>query len=399
MSAFTQLHENRKRKLESMLNGFDTPENYFKNNPLGIQETIIVLLLTLVTILLKYTINPFLRLTNSSFDPKKNMNAVSNLKLVSQGDTNFNPGEFALSKEDINDFEKKGIYGPFRLIGEAEAEELFKHVNNEYEKGTYHKNCPLGQEFVDALGKDPSINFVGLYSANYDNKIKELLSRQEIAHRLKSLLGSKIKCWRSQFFQKLPGSDGTFWHQSGTFRESSEKQKLSPPEGYPIGMNSLTVWIALTPSTIENGCLRILEGSHVNGFFEQFAGNVLDNKFGYLMSLPPNKIKGSLKTLLYTPGSLLKVQMVFMEFIKYFPDYLDNFDPVSIELKPGEAVLFSTLNTHGSFANCSKDTRLGLVGRYCADEIGVYQQFPEDKMSTPVGAVKFSTDKLNCFNI
>ena len=66
-----------------------------------------------------------------------------------------------------------------------------------------------------------------------------LLGRDEIVHRLASLLGDDLICWRSQFFEKAPGADGTYWHQAGTFRESSLRPKLCRPDLSTMRRSSL----------------------------------------------------------------------------------------------------------------------------------------------------------------
>lgn len=60
-----------------------------------------------------------------------------------------------------------------------------------------------------------------------------------------------LLCWSTDFFVKEPG-DGAFtgWHQDSTY------VALDPADG--VG----TVWVALTPSTEETGCLWVVPGSH-----------------------------------------------------------------------------------------------------------------------------------------
>ena len=390
----------RLKNLDNMLDGFDSIESHFNKKPLSTGKKITISILFIIVLLLKCLWKPIITLFGKGFKPYRNMDKVSSLKLKAIGTkrNNGNNDNF-LNQEEVAKFEKSGIHGPFKVLEKAEANEVLNHILNEHENNAFANKCPLGNQFVDALGNNPSINFVSLYAAQYNKKINEVLSNNIISNKLESLLGENVKCWRSQIFQKLQGAVGTFWHQSGTFRESSKKQKLNAPVNFPLGMNSLTTWVALTPSKIENGCLRILEGSHKNGFFEQFSKNILDNKLGYLMSLPNSKIRLALKTILYTSGSLLKVQMIFQEFMKYYPDYLDNLDPISIILEPGEAIIFSTLNTHCSFTNNSNEMRLGLVGRYCSSKVKVYDNFPEDSITTPNGSITFPTSNLKTFVI
>ena len=64
------------------------------------------------------------------------------------------------------------------------------------------------------------------------------------------MLGDDIILWGCHVFCK-PAGEGyeTPWHQDGHY--------------WPIRpLANCTVWVALEPSTVENGCLRVIPGSH-----------------------------------------------------------------------------------------------------------------------------------------
>lgn len=72
----------------------------------------------------------------------------------------------------------------------------------------------------------------------------------EILDMVEQLIGEDIALWNSSFFAK-PALNGkrTPWHQDGEY--------------WPITpLATCTVWLAVDDSTIENGCLRVLRGSH-----------------------------------------------------------------------------------------------------------------------------------------
>jgi non-haem Fe2+, alpha-ketoglutarate-dependent halogenase len=68
---------------------------------------------------------------------------------------------------------------------------------------------------------------------------------------VEDLIGPNIMTLSSRFWMK-PGQDGSFvsWHQDSAYFG------LDPHE-------LVTVWLALTDSTPENGCVRVLPGSHL----------------------------------------------------------------------------------------------------------------------------------------
>ena len=73
---------------------------------------------------------------------------------------------------------------------------------------------------------------------------------REILDMVEQLIGPDIALWNMSFFAK-PAGDGkrTPWHQDGEY--------------WPIRpLATCTAWLALDDSTPENGCLRVIRGSH-----------------------------------------------------------------------------------------------------------------------------------------
>jgi non-haem Fe2+, alpha-ketoglutarate-dependent halogenase len=77
-----------------------------------------------------------------------------------------------------------------------------------------------------------------------------IVSLPAVFDAVESVLGPNILVWGSQWFPKLPGDHAyVSWHQDGTYGG------LHPP-------NLTTAWIALSDSTPENGCMRVVPGTH-----------------------------------------------------------------------------------------------------------------------------------------
>ena len=84
----------------------------------------------------------------------------------------------------------------------------------------------------------------------YDLRFLEIARTPEILQMVEQILGPDFALWNSSLFAK-PALDGqrTPWHQDGQY--------------WPIRpLATCTVWIALDDSTTENGCLRVIPGSH-----------------------------------------------------------------------------------------------------------------------------------------
>ncbi|ONI78535.1 phytanoyl-CoA dioxygenase [Kribbella sp. ALI-6-A] len=78
----------------------------------------------------------------------------------------------------------------------------------------------------------------------------ELVSDQRLLDLAELFVGPDIALFATHYLCKPPRcGKGVEWHQDGAF------WPLEP-------MNVVTLWLALTGSDLENGCLRVLPGSH-----------------------------------------------------------------------------------------------------------------------------------------
>jgi len=156
--------------------------------------------------------------------------------------------------------------------------------------------------------------------------IYDLATAPSILDIVEDIIGPNIICWATHYFCKMPGDDmGVSWHQDCSY------WALTPSK-------TVTVWLAIDNADRENGCMRVIPGSHLQGhlsFRESDAGerNVLTQ------TIPGAEAFGR---------------------------------PVDIELKAGEISLHSDLLVHGSLPNRSKRRRCGLTLRYCPPDVHAY---------------------------
>lgn len=384
-----------------MLNGFISLDEYWSKNKLSVSQWIQVKLVVAIILLLKLVYRPIYRLKNGKYSPLQGLDADTNLEIQSRGSKRQEKdGEEYLSESEVRDFEKKGILPKFRVLSTEEAHELAKYSYELHDR-EFDGQVVLGKDVIDALkesGQD-NINYMGMFQSLHYQKLWDVLTRPQITQRLKSLLGDDLLCWRSQFFEKNPKDAGTFWHQAGTFRVSSEKPKLEPTEPMGEGIVQLTCWIALKDATIENGCLRLLEGTHTDGRLEKIAYNIIDNTLPFLMEQSSKNIELLFKTMKFTSGSFLKAQLIYDIAMELIPDLFKDAKVTDLELKAGEAIIFSSLNVHGSYPNVTDDTRLAFAGRFTSNNVKVYNGFTYDWFQTPKGPMKFDLDKIACMQV
>lgn len=143
-----------------------------------------------------------------------------------------------------------------------------------------------------------------------DPRIVELVS---------GVIGDDVVLWGCHVFCK-PAGEGyeTPWHQDGHY--------------WPIRpLATCTAWVALEPSTVDNGCLRVVPRSHRGGV------------------LHPH---------LHEQRSDVTLNQRMAD------DAFDERDAVDIELEPGQMSLHDVYMIHGAAANRSRQRRTGVALRY-----------------------------------
>ena len=147
----------------------------------------------------------------------------------------------------------------------------------------------------------------------------DLARDPEIVELVSGVLGEDLILWGCHVFCK-PAAEGyeTPWHQDGHY--------------WPIRpLANCTVWVALEESSRDNGCLRVIPGSH--------AGKRLHHH-------------------LHEDRSDLTLNQ------RLAAGSFDEASAVDIELQPGEMSLHDVYMIHGANANRSTRRRTGVALRY-----------------------------------
>lgn len=146
----------------------------------------------------------------------------------------------------------------------------------------------------------------------------DLVFDPRILDPVEDLLGPDLLCWSTSFFIKEAGDPGfVSWHQDATY------WGLSTPD-------VATAWVALSPSTVESGAMRVIPGTHRTQVAHRDTFN------------PDN---------LLTRGQEVAVDV-------------DPAQAVDLVLAPGEMSLHHVLLVHGSEPNRSNERRIGFAIRY-----------------------------------
>jgi len=153
--------------------------------------------------------------------------------------------------------------------------------------------------------------------------VYQMASHPRVLDAVEGAIGPNILVWGSDWFVKF-AHDPAFisWHQDGAY------WGLNPPK-------VTTAWIALSPSTLENGCMQVMPGTQK-------------------MQLPQRETYA-------LDNALSRGQEIALE--------VDESKAVALTLDAGEMSLHHIGIAHGSKANSSDQPRIGIAVRYIAPEV------------------------------
>lgn len=238
-------------------------------------------------------------------------------------------------------FDENGYMGPFTVYPPEQVASMWKKARSQLltkEKAVYGNN---------------KMN----YDRHLDLKIlSDVVSHPNIVRRVQSVLGPNVLCWRTEWFPKYPGDEGTTWHQAESFVAFEGESKLVPTQPHE-GSWEVTVWFAFTEATKDMGCLKIIPRTHRTWFFDERRNVPYD---------PNVTMKGT--------GS--GFYGYDFEKLKIDPDWEpDESQAVHFEMQAGEALMFTSRVLHGSTANITKDkSRMGFAIRYVPTDVKVYSK-------------------------
>jgi non-heme Fe2+,alpha-ketoglutarate-dependent halogenase len=211
----------------------------------------------------------------------------------------------ALTPQQQRDYERDGFLVPFTVLAPAEVERYrasFKQLEPHLGPGMTPRHAQLHLHFRWAF---------------------DLASRPAVLDAVEAIVGRDILVHSTSLFCKQP-HDPAFisWHQD------AHNWRLDDPR-------LVSAWIALSESTPENGCLRVIPGSHRTRL-EHEARPSEDNMLPTGLSVA---------------------------------DAVDETTAVDFVLAPGQMSLHHADLVHGSGGNRSDDQRIGFAIRYVSPSV------------------------------
>lgn len=212
-----------------------------------------------------------------------------------------------LTAEQAENYQRDGFIGPLRVMSEAEAAGYRRRFE------AYEKANGGWYEF----SKGQKLHLLQTWAA-------ELVTHPRILDAVEDALGPDIMCWGSSLFVKDPNTDSfVSWHQDSTY------WGLSKP-------SVVTAWVALSPATLESGCMKMMPGTHT---WDQIPHDDMLSKENLL-----------------TRGQEIAVEV-------------DESQSVALPLQPGEISIHNIRTVHASHPNKSNDHRIGYAIRYISPDV------------------------------
>ena len=119
---------------------------------------------------------------------------------------------------------------------------------------------------------------------------RRFIEDPEILGILAGILGPRCDCFLSQFIFKNPGAWGQPWHQDSFYFPFDQ----DPQVGF---------WLAISEATLDNGCLRVLAGSHQEPVHEHVPDRRPGANLGYVEIVDHDM--SAAEPVLIQPGDLL----------------------------------------------------------------------------------------------
>jgi non-haem Fe2+, alpha-ketoglutarate-dependent halogenase len=219
----------------------------------------------------------------------------------------------SMTDADVKRYEEDGVLFPIQVLDSAEVAR-YRAAAEELDRALLEAAQPVAPgERPVMMDGECHLNFEWAHSLCTHPAILDVVER---------IIGPDILVHSSSLFFKRPGKSFVSWHQDSNYWELSQPRLVS-------------AWIALSDSTVENGCLRVQPGTHLT-MLEHWEDHHEDNMLG-----TGNTVKGG----------------------------HDESKAVDVVLRAGEMSLHHALMLHGSNPNRSTGPRIGYAIRYLAADV------------------------------
>ncbi len=226
-----------------------------------------------------------------------------------------NVDQFRLSQEQIDFFRENGYVSGIRILNDDQISALRAELDGFFNPD--HEGREFWYEYhVNESGDPDNVLFHALGAWRIGRAFHDILWHPAFTVPASQLLGNSVRFWHDQLFCKPPKHGGVVaWHQDYSYWTRTRP------------MRHLTCWIGLDDATVENGCLHYVPKSH------------------HWELLPVTGLAGDMEAI----QSVLSTEQK------------EQFRPVPIELRAGEASFHHPHLVHGSYGNRTDRPRRAVV--------------------------------------
>jgi len=220
------------------------------------------------------------------------------------------PAQVPLSTQEVESYHRDGYLVPKYRLPPSDLTLLQELMANLVKKNPKLLNQPIASPHIPNGGSQ------GVVSTS---KWLDIATHPDLLDIAQQLIGPDVILWGSTvFYKRAQKGPETPWHRDGAY--------------WPIApLATTSIWIAATPSTVDNGCLSIIPGSHRSREI----------------------------------GTHIKVDRDDVMFrATLADDELDKSRSVNIELEPGQMVVFDVYTVHGAGPNQGTLPRAGYSLRF-----------------------------------
>lgn len=223
--------------------------------------------------------------------------------------------QYRLTRDQIDFFHENGYLPGVRILADEQVEALRVALSAMLD-GT-HPGMDLFHEYhSNESANAGTVLFHALGAWRMDPVFHDILWTRAFTVPAAQLLDGPVRFWHDQLFCKPAQHGGVVaWHQDYSYWTRTK----------PVA--HLTCWIGLDDSTLENGCVHYIPGSH----------------------------RWNLLPITGLAGDMHEIMTVLSEEQK------QAFQPVPVELKKGECSFHHALTVHGSYENRGNRPRRATV--------------------------------------
>ena len=228
-----------------------------------------------------------------------------------------------LTDDQVSFYRQNGYVAGIRMLEPHQIQSLRQELT-ELVNPT-HAGRSLFYEYNSNESSDPAtVLFHALGAWRVTPALHDVLWNPKFLQPASQLLNAPIRFWHDQIFFKPAHHGGVVaWHQDYSYWTRTQP------------MAHLSCWIGLDDSTVDNGCVHYVPGSH----------------------------RWNLLPITGLANNMDSIQTALSD------EQRKEFTPVPVELKAGEASFHHPLMVHGSFENRTDRARRAVVINVFADGV------------------------------